>query len=584
MAKEEIRKVLRQALLELKKEKGVGDFDMQEISFEHPENPDHGDYATNIAFVLAKRLGRNPREVADRIVSCTKYHVPRTTSIEKIEVAGSGFINFFLSPHWLEEQLLRSWKEKEKVGQNTSLKGKKIMVEYAHPNTHKEMHVGHMRTLITGEALARIFEACGARVFRANYQGDVGPHVAKAIWGIEKIFQERAIPWKQAQKLNVQEKARLLGEGYVRGNQEYEQQKDRIDELNRKLYERAKDTMSIYKKTRTWSLDYFDSIYKRFGTRFDKLYFESEVADRGKKIVLKNRGNIFQESNGAVIFEGEKYGLHTRVFITQDGHPTYEGKEMGLAPMQYKDFPFDLNIHVVASEQSAYFQVVFKALELIDEKFKGRECHLSMGMVQLVGKKMSSRTGVVITIDHLLSEIKTLLSRLIKNEGLTPAEQKRIQEIGAIAAVKYSMLRVDPKADVMFDLKSSVSLEGDSGPYLLYTYARCKSILRKAKFRISNVGFRSHKEHFSKEELDILRLAYRFEEIVREAAEKFAPNLVCGFAFDLAQTYNTFYHSHSVLQAETKEKQEFRLLLTAAVAQVISNSLSLLGIQTLEKM
>ena len=571
MIKEEIEKLLRKALGEL-------GFKIENILLEHPENPEHGDYATSVAFVLAKQEKKNPQEIAEEIVS--KLKIENSKFLENAE-AKSGFVNFFVTKEYLLKELSEI-AEKDDYGKNQSFKGKKIMVEYAHPNTHKEMHIGHMRTLITGESLARIFDASGAKVFRANYQGDIGPHVAKAIWGTEKLLQERNMKWEEAESLTPGEKAHLLGEGYVKGNEQYESNEDEIDALNIKLYEKNKDVMDVYERTRSWSLGYYDELYKRFDTKFDKLYFESEMAAPGKKIVEEHIGKVFEKSEGAIIFDGEKHGLHKRVFITKYGIPTYEGKEMGLAPQQYKDFPFDLNVHVVANEQAGYFQVVFKALEVIDKKFKGRELHLSMGMVNLVGTKMSSRRGVVITVDGLLGEVRGLLQELITSKELSDEERKDVEEIGTMAAVKYSVLKIDPKSNVMFDMEKSVSLGGNSGPYIQYTYARCRSILRKSQ--VSSFNFQNKYTDFLKEEMDILRLAYRFPEIVEEAAEKYSPSIICSYVFDLAQKYNAFYNSHRVLEAETKEAREFRLLLTAATARLIQNSLSLLGIKTLEKM
>ena len=598
MIKDELKKIIQDALEELKNE--LGDFSLEQIVLEHPENLEHGDYSTNIAFALAKQVKKNPQEIAELVVKTINYKLPfdkaqgRQTKnyVQKVE-AVAGFINFYLSSKVFEASLQTVLQQKEKYGKSEVMKGKKIMVEYAHPNTHKEMHIGHMRTLVTGEALSRIFEANGAKVFRANYQGDIGPHVAKAIWGTEKVLserslgQERGISWAEAEQLSLPEKAHLLGQGYVKGNQEYEEKKAEIDELNSKLYRGEKEIMLVYKRTRQWSLDYYDLFYKRFDTKFDKLYFESDVAEAGKKIVLKNVGKVFENSEGAVIFDGEPHGLHKRVFITHDGNPTYEAKEMGLAPLQYKDFPFDLNIHVVANEQSGYFQVVFKALELLDEKFKGREYHLPMGMVQLVGKKMSSRTGIIVTVDGLLDEVKNLLANLITSEELSQKEIEEVKEKGTIAAVKYSVLKTDTKSNVMFDMERSVALDGNSGPYLLYTYTRCKSILRKAPASVPrqtrDYG-EAKQSNLSKEELDLLRTMYKFPEVVQEAAEKYAPSLICNFVFGLAQLYNNFYNTHSVLQADTEEQKEFRLLLTSAVAQLIQNSLSLLGVKTLDRM
>ena len=577
MIKEEIENVIRKAVTEL-------DFAVEEIPLEHPENTEYGDYSCNVAFGLAKELKKSPKEIAEAIKS--KSQSSKSKSIEHIEAVG-GFVNFFLSQEYLLQELQSIAKQKDKFGQNESLEKKKIMIEFAHPNTHKELHIGHMRTLITGEALARIFAACGAKVFRANYQGDIGPHVAKAIWGTEKLLEEQSKTWNDAESLDLAEKAHLLGEGYVKGNQEYEENKQEVDDLNTKLYEKSKEVIPLYRKTRQWSLNYFNVLYKRFDTKFDKLYFESEVADAGKQIVLKNMRKVFEKSQGAVIFDGEKYGLHKRVFLTQGGNPTYEGKEMGLAPLQYKDFRFDLNVHVVANEQADYFKVVFKALELVDRKFKGREYHVSMGMVQLAGQKMSSRTGVVVTVDGLLDEVKNSLRKLVTTKGLQQKEIEAIAEVGTIAAVKYSVLKTDTKSNVVFDIANSVALDGNSGPYLLYTYARCRSIVRKADITTNkSMLLRSSRlsPDLSKEEMDILRLVYQFPEVVQEAAEKYSPNLICNFAFDLAQKYNTFYNTHRVLEAETDEQKQFRLALTAATAQVISNSLHLLGIKTLERM
>ncbi len=615
MVREEIKKLIEKLIKKLQKEKKLPDFRIPEIRVETPEEKIHGDYATNVAMVIAKQVKKNPMEIANLLG--LRFKVKGLRYFDKVEVKEPGFVNFFVSKEHLIGELRRIEKEKEKYGTNTLQKGRKIIVEYAHPNTHKEMHIGHMRTLITGEALARIFQACGAKVFRANYQGDIGPHVAKAIWGTEKILHERGMSWSRAEKLNLLEKAHILGEGYVKGNQEYAQEKtERIDELNLKLYHKEKEVIAVYQRTRKWSLDYYDVFYKRFGTKFDKLYFESEVAEQGKKTVLQNIGKVFEESEGAVIFDGEKYGLHTRVFITKDGNPTYEAKEMGLVPLQYKNFPFDLNIHVVGSDQSGYFQVVFKALELVDEKFKGRQYHLPMGMVQLVGKKMSSRTGIIVTVDGLLDEVKHFLTNLITNEELTVKEKEEVEEKGTIAAVKYSVLKTDTKSNVLFDMERSVALDGNSGPYLLYTYARCKSVLRKAqnsegeeselssfptelpreakvRKRIEpSFDFAATRElktqndykDFSKEELDILRTIYKFPEIVQEAADRFSPNLICNFTFDLAQKYNLFYNLHPIIKAKTEELKIFRLTLTAAVAQVLKNSLFLLGISAPEKM
>jgi len=609
------RKQIKKELEKVLEKLGLED---QEVQLEHPAQPEHGDYSANIAMAMFANLKfkisnlklSSPLELA-KLIAKKWEEIGLPDFVQKIEVAPPGFLNIWLKIDYLSKQLEEVLKAKNDFGMSNILAGKKIMVEYAHPNTHKELHVGHMRTLITGEALARIFEAAGAEVFRANYQGDIGPHVAKSIWGTEKILKERKISWEEAEKMTLAEKAHLLGEGYVKGVAEYSENKEEIDRLNQKLYQKDPEVLPVYERTRRWSLEYYDMFYNRFYTKFDRLFFESEVADLGKKIVMANVGRIFQKSEGAVIFDGEKYGLHKRVFITDDGNPTYEAKEMGLAYEQYNAFPFDLNIHVVGADQTEYFKVVIKALELLDPKFEGKEFHLPMGMVNLVGKKMSSRTGEILRVDDLLDEVKNLLRPMITKEGISAGEKEKIAEVLTIASVKYSILRVGPKMEVAFDPKKSVNLEGDSGPYLEYTYARTQSVVRK--FQISNSKFQKNSKfqipnsqkifNLNKEEVALLRTIYKFPEIVQEAAQKYAPNLICNFLYDLCQKFNLFYDKHRIIHnslfiiksgdrtkkalnknGPSEEQSAFRLLLTVAVGQIIKNGLDLLGIKALERM
>ena len=543
----------------------------EEISVEHPEVEEFGEYSTNIALVL-----KGGKKLAEKIAA----KIEKNGLIDSVNVDGPGFINIRMKNEFLVGILNEIESLTNKFGSGEVLKGKKIMVEFAHPNTHKELHIGHMRTLITGEAVARILSFEGAEVFRANYQGDIGPHVAKAIWGTEKILCERGLGWEDADKLNNAQKAHLLGEGYVRGNTDYDQNKSEIDTLNIKIYAHDQEVAPVYELTRRWSLNYYDTFYNRFGTKFDKLYFESGMANHGKKIVTENVGRVFEVSDGAIIFDGAKYGLHKRVFVTTDGNPTYEGKEMALAYAQIADFAFDKVVHVVANEQKGYFDVVIKVLEILDKQFEGREFHLSMGMVNLVGRKMSSRTGEILTVDGLLDEVRSLLPIKVDDED--------ISEAVTIGAVKYSVLKPQPTMNVAFDIKQSVSLEGNSGPYLQYTFARTQSVLSKSQ--ISNSKFQTGAKlqiqnlSLNKEELAVLRWIYRFPEVVEDAAKRFSPNLVCSYLYELAQRFNSFYNQHSILSADNSDLIVFRLKLTNAVGQVLKNGLELLGIAALERM
>jgi len=611
--KEQIKQDLNNILKELQKEGVLFDVEL-------PKDLLKGDYTTNIAFKIYRstavatdshvdefnlaedkdHIFKNPQELAQFIAEKmnSKEYLDRTEAV-------GGFVNFYVSYKFLSASLNDLLNPGTK-NVHPSIDGQKIMVEYAHPNTHKEMHIGHMRTLITGEAISRLLEAQNADVFRANYQGDIGPHVAKAIYGVKKIMAEKNLSLEEIEKWANKDKAHFLGQGYVVGNQDYEEHKAsppakqgeaaglEMDEINTKLYLNSEDIRAIYEQTRKWSLDYYDEFYTRFYTHFDRLFFESEMAKSGKQTVLDNTPKVFLLDQGAYIFPGEKYGLHRRVFVTKDGNPTYEGKEMGNAQAQYKAFRFDRKIHVVASEQKSYFEVVLKALDLIDpEKFEGKQLHISMGMVQLSdpsagsgqARKMSSRTGDVLTVDWLIDQVKEKVLQMLKEGRIKAVDKEKVAEQIAIGAIKYSVLKVGTGQDVAFDIDKSVSLEGDSGPYLQYTVARINSIL--AKFQISNsksqINFKlqSSSLKLQPEEEDLLRLVYRYPEIKKEAAEKLSPNILSNYLFDVAQSFNLFYQRHKIIGSEQEGLRIFVALLTSRVLKL---GLELLGIESPEQM
>jgi len=579
--RDEVLQILRKAVVKV----AGAEVPLENIKLEHPELEEHGDFSSNVALQVFKQL-KNPsdignvREFAEKIAAA----VVSDELIEKCEVAGPGFVNISIRTDRLIREIQRVLNEGLDYGKQLRLARKKIMVEYAHPNTHKELHVGHMRTLITGEAIARILTQAGATVFRANYQGDIGPHVAKSIWGTMKLLEKRGWDWDKAEQLTSAEKAHLLGEGYVMGSAAYEENKAEIHHLNTQLYERASEIWPIYERTRRWSLEYYSHFYERFGTNFDRLFFESEVASDGKRTVQENIGRVFEESEGAVVFDGEKYGLHKRVFITSEGNPTYEGKEIGLAYKQLETFPFDQNIHVVANEQAGYFKVVIKALEILDPQFAGREFHLSMGMVNLVGRKISSRTGDIVTVDGLLEDVKALVRPLVASTDIDQQEKETIAEKITLAATKYSVLKTNPEINVAFDIQQSISLEGNSGPYLQYTYARIMSVMRRytGTFPTSIPSV-----NLSSEELRLIRYIYRFGELIHESAIRLSPNLLCTYLYELAARFNSFYNKHSILTPDGEEAEklkEFRLVLSKATGIVLQNGLRLLGIDTVERM
>jgi len=565
-----LTKVIEQSVDKLIKELGIAKID---YGVDHPAEIKHGDYAVNVAMVGYRQVKdkfKSPQELADKIVEKLKAEEKMNKIAEKITVEGPGFINISIKNEVLVREIGRLLKGVSKKG---SFWGKKVMVEYAHPNTHKEFHIGHLRNIALGESISRILEAVGTKVIKTNYQGDVGLHIAKAMWGIKQNIAE----YEKVKKQDVFAKVKYLGKIYSVGGQAYEKDKKAKEEIldfNEQIYAEKGEIVALWKETVKWSLDYFDKIYKRVGTKFDRLYFESECTD-GVDIAKKAlKKGILKKSQGAVVFDGSKYGLDTRVFITKKGLPTYEAKELSLAPKEFAEFgEIDKNIHVVGPEQQSFFSVTFKVEELIDPKrFKGKQYHRVYAYVKLKKGKMSSRKGQIVTGWWLLDEAK---KRIMKNYKAKEAVAEKI----AVGAVKYAFLKVQPLSEIVFDFEESISLEGNSGPYLQYTYARCKSVLNKADLQDFSVKVKK----LEKEEEYLLRTIYRFGEVVEEAAKELSPNLVANFLYDLAQKYNSFYNKHPILKAE-KEKKELRLWLTQTVAKVIKDGLVLLGIETLERM
>ncbi len=607
----QIEKLLSQILSEM----GVTD---ASVTVSPSNDSSHGEYSTNVALNLSKKLGKSPVEAAEMIVNKVsvipakagiqedKNWIPDQVGddkeiassqasrndgfIEKIEVVKPGFINFFLAKEAMGKTALEILEgEKYKSGDK-----KKIMVEFTDPNPFKEFHIGHLYSNIVGESICRLLESAGNEVKRVCYQGDVGLHVAKSIWGLNLKLKTENLKMEELEKKSLPDKAKFLGESYALGAKEYEenpQVKEEIISINKHVYARDDaEVNSLYQKGREWSLAYFELIYKRLGTHFDHYYFESNAGPKGIAFVQEHM-DIFRQSEGAIIFPGEEYGLHTRVFINSQGLPTYEAKEMALAPTKYADYPYDQSIIITGNEVNEYFRTVLKALSLINPELADKTKHLSHGMVKLSSGKMSSRSGNVITGEWLLNEAVKRSEEKVKESERDEEVSPELSETVGIAAVKYALLKGSIGKDVTFDFDESISFEGNSGPYLQYTHVRCCSILRKSqitnhKSQINNIGQGVNFETytFSQEESDLLRTIYYFNEIVSRAAETYSPHLICAYLFDLAQEFNLFYQKQPILKAEQEEQRNMRLLLVQATAKVLKDGLHLLGIEAPERM
>lgn len=562
----EIRKELENLIQKALKNIGVS---VPEVTLEYPAEISHGDFATNVALIVGKQAKNNPHELAEKIKLEIEKNKP--DFVEKIEIAGPGFINFFLSKEFFANGVSKVLKSKKKFGRNQSLKGKKILVEYTDPNPFKEFHIGHLMSNAIGESIARLYENSGADVKRMCYQGDVGLHVAKAI----ALVLETKTNWG---------KEFALGTAYVQGSEKFETDevfKRKVLEVNKKIYDRSDPEINVlYDAGKRLSLENFGRIYKILGTKFDYNFFESEVIQDGIKIV-KKRKDIFEDSEGATVFHAERYNskLHTRVFITSQGLPTYETKEIGLTEKKFKKVKPDLSIVVTANEQDMYFEVLLEALRQINPEWRKKTEHVSHGMMRFAEGKMSSRTGNVVSGESLISDTEKLVEGKIAGRGFPEKEAKNVSELVAVSAIKYSILRQAIAGDIIFDSEKSISFEGDSGPYLQYAAVRANSVLEKAKKEKLKVMAKNPDEAVTILE----RKISRFPEVAARAMEERAPHQIASYLIDLASEFNSYYATTKIIDRKNPHSG-YRLAITEAFKTIMTNGLNLLGIEIPEKM
>jgi len=391
--------------------------------------------------------------------------------------------------------------------------------------------------------------------------------VAKAIWGALK--QNGSVDW---------------GKAYVAGDkasEEDENAKKDIAAINKKVYERSDPEINkLYDEGRKLSLEDFEKIYKRLGTKFDFSFFESEGGPRGKEIVEDGlKKGVFEKSDGAIVYRGEKAGLHTRVFVNSEGLPTYEAKELGLAPLKYEKFKYNLSFIVTGNEIVDYFKVLLAAMKEMFPDLAEKTRHVPHGMLRFVSGKMSSRKGNIITAQALLDDVQERILEIMKKGGeLFDKEMKEISDKVAVGAVKYSILRQSIGRDIVFDFKTSLSFEGDSGPYLQYTYARARSVIEKA----NSAGVKPSVANPPDEVGNVERVLSAFPEIVERAYADLSPSHIASYLIELAHAFNSFYAKERI--ADAGEEAPYRVALAKATAQVLKNGLWLLGISASERM
>lgn len=537
-----------------------------EVVFDRPDSQ-FGDLTTNVAMQAAKQLNKNPREIAQNLAEKILKSLPE--QIVDASVAGPGFINLTLA-----DDALKSLISAEPL---KPLDGQTIVAEYSDPNPFKVLHAGHLYTTLVGDSISRLLEAGGGNIHRVNFGGDVGLHVAKNMWAIIQYLSGENSTKLDEVGLDPHERAAWLSARYVEGNEAYETDevaKAEIVAMNKKVYQIHENNdhesplAQIYWTCRQWSYDYFQVLYDELEVEpFEKYYPESATADIGLNTVKEQlEKGVYTESDGAVIFAGEDYGLHTRVFINKQGLPTYEAKDVGLIMCKWRDYQFDQSVIITGNDIVEYMKVVLKSIEQYMPELASRTRHLTHGNIKLAGgTKMSSRKGNVLLALDVLESARTAASEYQGSED----------EDVVLGAVKYAFLRNKIGSDIIYDPKDSVSLQGNSGPYLMYAHARARSIIAKATKKGSLAS-----DIQSGERQLVVKLG-QFSEILNRAIINLEPHHICNYLYELAQEFNRFYENNRVIG---DDREEFRLALVEAYADKLKRGLVLLGIKAPEKM
>lgn len=533
-----------------------------DIELDRPDEK-FGDFSCNIALKLASDLKESPRSIAEKIAE----NLRRTGEFKEISIAGPGFINIFLT----DSQLIDTVSNSTKV--QKTLEGKTIVAEYSDPNPFKVLHAGHLYTSVVGDCIANMFAAAGGEVHRVNFGGDVGMHVAKAMWGIiQKLDGEHP---EKLDAISALDRPDWMADAYVAGNNAYEDDlnfKQDITAINKRVYElhdiddHSSPFAQIYWTCRQWSYDYFDKFYAQIGSGFEKYYPESKTAPLGLAAVKENLGSVYEKSQDAVVFKAEKYGLHTRVFINSQGLPTYETKEVGLSLAKWRDYQPDQSLIITGNDIDQYMKVVIKSIEQFKPELARITRHITHGNVKLSGGvKMSSRKGNVLRAIDILEAAKDASEQIGKSNN---------DQI-FLGAIKFSFLKTSIGGDIIYNPQESVSLEGKSGPYLQYALVRAKSILAKSTVDKSDVN------NLEINERPLARKISEYPEIFEQSLADLSPHHICNYLYELAQEFNRFYEKNRVIG---DDRETIRINLINKYADVLSSAFSILGIKTPEKM
>ncbi len=570
--------------------------DTNTISFQKTRKEFEGDF-TLVTFPYTRETKKSPEQLASEL---GQYLLENNSQVKTYNVV-KGFLNISMSSgFWFNffESVRANAAYGFKQPQST---GKTIMVEYSSPNTNKPLHLGHVRNILLGYSVARILDANGHTVIKTNLVNDRGIHICKSMLAWEK-FGKGETPQSSGLKGD-----HLVGKYYVEFDKAYKKEVAQLveqgtskeiaekeaplmkecQEMLRLWEDGDKKVLQLWNTMNDWVYEGFDVTYKSLGVGFDKIYYESNTYLSGKEVVKEglDKGVFYKKENGSIAIDLTADGLDEKIILRGDGTSVYITQDMGTAVERFLDYP-GLNqiVYTVGNEQDYHFKALFKILEKLNYRWAGECYHLSYGMVELPEGKMKSREGTVVDADDLIevmySTAKSTTEELGKVDGFTPEELNTLYTTVGMGALKYFILKVDPKKKMLFDPKESIDFNGHTGPFIQYTHARIQSVLRKSNE--SDSTFAVNELHPL--EREILRGIYDFESVVEEAGKTYSPALIANYAYELTKLFNRFYHDLSILKENDDNTRKFRLALSASCARVLNKAMGLLGIQVPDRM
>lgn len=554
-----------------------------------------GDF-TVVVFPLLRISKSAPEETAQQLGSYLTGHTEMLDGFNVIK----GFLNLVVSHHYWKTLLENDLRVSQYGIKKADGDAPRVMIEFSSPNTNKPLHLGHIRNNLLGHAVSNILEASGNQVSKVNLVNDRGIHICKSM-----------LAWQEDGEGETPESSgikgdHLVGKYYVQFDHSYKKQvemlmsqgKSRQDaEAEAPVLEAAREMLlkweagdpevrKLWEMMNNWVYEGFEQTYNRLGVSFHKIYYESETYKLGKEIVLKalEEGILYRKGDGSVWADLEDEGLDHKLLLRADGTSVYMTQDVGTAHQRYHEFGFDSHIYVVGNEQNYHFQVLTLVLKKMGYAWADKLYHLSYGMVELPEGKMKSREGTVVDADDLMDEMEStarqMSEELGKLEDYSEKERENIYRQVGMGALKYFILKVDPKKNMTFDPRESVDFNGNTGPFIQYTFARIRSVLRKGEGISRSVGNATLNE----KEIILIRMMYDYPDIIQEASRTLNPSLVANFLYDLAKEFNQFYHDFSILSAEGEEVVQMRLVLVEVIGQIIESGMGLLGIEVPERM